>query len=278
MYKSSKNEEQLDMFSSISGMLKGTSQKKFNDPKAWHNMFRTHVLEKIDEKVFIPLFDDTKGAPNSPLKVLMGMMVLKEAFGWSDSDLFEHCRFNLLARSSLGLHNITDSLPVESTYYLFRKRIHDYYIDTGEDLIELVFHQVTGSQVIEFKVRGGSIRMDSKLIGSNIAFSTRYEIVHNTLILFYKEMLKSKPIKASKKVLSLLQEMSRTSSNEIVYKSVGDELKVRMEELGVLCYKLLKAYKEKDNKYYGTLKRVFEEQFNRRDGGMVLAKPSEEIK
>ncbi len=278
MYKSSKNEEQLDMFSSISGMLKGTSQKKFNDPKAWHNMFRTHVLEKIDEKVFIPLFDDTKGAPNSPLKVLMGMMVLKEAFGWSDSDLFEHCRFNLLARSSLGLHNITDSLPVESTYYLFRKRIHDYYIDTGEDLIELVFHQVTGSQVIEFKVRGGSIRMDSKLIGSNIAFSTRYEIVHNTLILFYKEMLKSKPIKASKKVLSLLQEISRTSSNEIVYKSVGDELKVRMEELGVLCYKLLKAYKEKDNKYYGTLKRVFEEQFNRRDGGMVLAKPSEEIK
>lgn len=277
MYRSSKKEEQLDMFSSISAMLKGTSQKKFNDPKAWHNMFREKVLENIDEKIFMPLFDDTTGAPNAPVKVLIGMMILKEAFGWSDSDLFEHCRFNLLVRSSLGLHNITDSLPVESTYYLLRKRIHDYYKETGKDLIEKVFNQVTGSQVIEFKVRGGSIRMDSKLIGSNIAFSTRYEIVHDILVLFYKEMLKSKPLKVSKKIVASLQELSQTNSNTVVYKSVGDELKVRLEELGVLCYKLLKAYKEKDNKHYNTLKRVFEEQFNRRDGGLILVKPSKEI-
>jgi hypothetical protein len=278
MYKSSKNEQQLDMFSSISGMLKGTSQKKFNDPKAWHNMFRAHVLERIDEDIFMPLFDNKTGAPNASVKILIGMMILKEAFGWSDSDLFEHCRFNLLARSALGLNNINDNLPVESTYYLFRKRIHDYYTQEDKDLIEEVFNKVTGSQVIEFKVKGGSIRMDSKLIGSNIAFSTRYEIVHNTLMLFYKEMLKSKPIKASKKVLSRLKEISRTNSNEIVYKSVGDELKVRMEDLGVLCYKLLKAYKEKDNKHYDTLKRVFEEQFNSKDGGLILVKSSEEIK
>jgi hypothetical protein len=278
MYRSSKTEKQLDMFSSISGMLNGTSQKKFNDPKAWHNMFRIHVLERIDEEIFLPLFNDTKGAPNASVKVLIGMMILKEAFGWSDSDLFEHCRFNLLARSSLGLHNITDSLPVESTYYLFRKRIHNYYKETREDLIDKVFHQVTGSQVIEFKVRGGSIRMDSKLIGSNISFSTRYEIVHDILVLFYKEMIKSEPIKVSKKIVAQLKEVFQTNSNKVVYQSVGDELQVRLEHLGVLCYKLLKAYKEKDNKHYNTLKRVFEEQFNRRDGGLILVKPSEEIK
>jgi hypothetical protein len=63
------------------------------------------------------------------------MMILKESFVWSDSQLFEHCRFNLLVRSSLGLFNMNDPLPVESTYYLLRKRIYDHQKQCGEDLL-----------------------------------------------------------------------------------------------------------------------------------------------
>ena len=277
MFRSSEEDKQLDIFTSIPGMLKGTSQKKFNDPKAWHNIFRSYVLENIDEQLFTPLFNNTAGAPNASVKVLMGMMILKEAFGWSDSDLFEQCRFNLLVRSSLGLHNINDSLPVESTYYLLRKRIHDYYKQKNIDLIEEVFQQVTGSQVMEFKVRGGSIRMDSKLIGSNIAFSTRYEIVHETLVLFYKEILRTGVKKVSKKIIVQLKTLSEQNSNKIVYESVGEQIHERLEELGFLCYKLLKAYKEKDNKHYITLERVFEDNYTHRDGG-ILVKPSKEVK
>lgn len=277
MFRSSKKEKQLDMFSSVSNMLKGTTQEQFNNPEAWHNMFRVHVLERIDEELFIPLFDDKTGAPNASVKVLVGMMILKEGFGWSDSELFEHCRFNLLVRSALGMFNINDIIPVESTYYLFRKRIHEYHKETGVDLIEEVFHQVTGSQAMEFRVSGRSVRMDSKLIGSNIAFSNRYEVVHDTLVLFYREMIKLAPIKVSKKIVTQLKELSEIKSNKVVYKSVGDEVQRRLQELGILCYKLLKAYKEKDNKYYSTLKRVFEDQFNHRDGGIII-KPPKEIK
>lgn len=266
------------MFSSVTNMLKGTSQKRFDNPKSWHNMFRVHVLEVIDEELFTPLFDDNTGAPNAPVKILMGMMILKEAFGWSDSDLFEQCRYNLLVRSALGLHNITDSLPVESTYYLFRKRIYDYHTERGIDLIETVFQQVTGSQVMQFKVTGGSIRMDSKLIGSNIAFASQYEIVHDALVLFYKEMVKNQVIKVSKKILTQLKALSEESSNNVVYKSEKDVIQDRLGQLGILCYKLLKAYKEKDNKHYYLLKRVFEENYNRKDGGVILIKSAKETK
>jgi len=67
------------------------------------------------------------------------MMILKEGEGYSDQKLFENCHFNLLTRKVLGLTNIDDPVPAESTYYLLRKRIADYYKETGTDLFEKIF-------------------------------------------------------------------------------------------------------------------------------------------
>lgn len=172
MFRSSKNESQLNMFSSVSGMLRGKSSEQFNDPQAWHNMVRSQVVDRIDEIIFTDLFNQKIGAPNASVKLLVGMMILKEAFGWRDSELYENCRFNLLARSALGLFNMHDSVPVESTYYLLRKRIHDYHKEKQVDLLEQIFKHITKSQALEFGVNGKSVRMDSKLIGSNIIFSS----------------------------------------------------------------------------------------------------------
>lgn len=278
MFRSSKNETQLNMFSSVSGMLRGKSSEQFNDPHAWHNMFRTQVVERIDENIFTDLFNQNIGAPNASVKLLVGMMILKEAFGWSDSELYENCRFNLLVRSALGLFNIHDNVPVESTYYLLRKRIHDYHKETQVDLLEQVFKHITNRQALEFGVNGKSIRMDSKLIGSNIIFGSRYELVHNTLVSFYKEMIKVKPVKLAGHDLKALQLLAEKSGNKIVYVSGREEVKERLQGLGILCYKVLSVYEEKDNKYYATLKRVFDENFRLEDNGQPLLKPRDEIR
>jgi hypothetical protein len=206
------------------------------------------------------------------------MMILKEAFGWSDNELYENCRFNLLARSALGLFNIHDSIPVESTYYLFRKRIHDHHKEKQVDLMEQVFKHITNRQALEFGVNGKSIRMDSKLIGSNIIFSSRYELVHNTLVSFYKEMIKVQPVKLAGHDLKALQLLAETSGNKIVYVSGREEVKKRLQGLGILCYKVLSVYQEKDNKYYATLKRVFDENFRLEDNGQPILKPRDEIR
>lgn len=278
MFRSSKKENQLDMFTSISGMLQGTTYEQYNNPKAWHNMFRVHMVSRIDENLFKSLFSEKMGAPNASIRVLIGMMTLKEAFGWSDNELFEHCRFNLLVRSALGLFHINDSIPAESTYYLFRKRIHEYNKENQVDLIEKVFQQITSSQALAFDVSGRSVRMDSKLIGSNIAFCTRYEIVHDTLVLFYTEMIKTTPIKLPGEDLAQLKELSETTGNKVVYHSTREEVQKRLLNLGVLCYKVLSVYEEKDNKYYPLLKRVFDEHFRLGDNGQTELRPKEEIK
>jgi hypothetical protein len=62
--------------------------------KGWHNLFREQVTSKIDEDVRKPLFSSERGAPNAPIRILLGMMILKEGQGISDEMLFEQARFN----------------------------------------------------------------------------------------------------------------------------------------------------------------------------------------
>jgi hypothetical protein len=85
----------------------------------------------------------------------------------------------------LGLLSKDDQVPAESTYYLFRKRIVDHEKETGENLLEKAFSQLTGSQAADYKVSGKRLRMDSKLLGSNIAWCSRYELVHDALAVFF---------------------------------------------------------------------------------------------
>ncbi len=163
-------------------------QKKYDDPAAWHNRFYANVTSQIDETIFAPpLFKQgNMGAPNASIRVIIGMSIIKEGFGCSDEDLFDKCQFDLLVRKALGLVSLSDVAPSIDTYYLLRRRICEYENRYGVNLMEKSFEQLTGDQLSTFKISGKSVRMDSKLIGSNIAWYSRFEIIHNTFRGFIK--------------------------------------------------------------------------------------------
>ena len=81
MFRSSPKSKQLDLFTNSSSMLKGKALKAYNDADRWHNQFRLQVTNRIDEDIFRPLFHENFGAPNASIRVLIGMMILKEARG-----------------------------------------------------------------------------------------------------------------------------------------------------------------------------------------------------
>ena len=80
------------------------------------------------------------------------MLILKEGFGWSDEELYEAAHFNLLVRRSLGLMNLTDEVPVESTYYRFKQRLYAHQVESGSDLLKEVFQELTHDLRIPTKV------------------------------------------------------------------------------------------------------------------------------
>jgi hypothetical protein len=274
MFKKTK-EPQLDVFSSPSGLFSGKSQRMYDDKAAWHNQFRQHVTLRIDESIFKPLYCSDNGTPNASVRVLISMMILKEAEGLSDQKLFENCRFNMLTRSAIGLLNANAPIPTDSTYYLFRKRIMDYANAGNANLLEVAFAQVTKGQCMDFEVSGKRIRMDSKLLGSNIAWLSRYELIHETLRLFYNEAKQFGGIdRATTESLDNLLELE---GYKVVYTCSGDEVKMRLQKLGELIYHILPLFSNSGAAHYQTLKRVFNEQFSVDESKIVIAKKNEEI-
>ena len=277
MFKKSSKSSQLNIFTSPTSLFSGNSLKMYDNENAWHNQFRQQVTMRIDEGIFRPLYCKDNASPNAPIRVLVSMMVLKEAEGLSDQKTFENCRFNMLTRSALGLFNVTDSLPTESTYSLFRKNIMEYAKKNGENLFETAFAQITKNQCSEFEVSGKRIRirMDSKLMESNIAWLSRYELIHETLRIFYKEVEKNKEI--DEETDSKLSELLKLEGNKIVYTSSNEEIQNRLLELGTLIYKILPLFSSLNSSRYQMLKRVFNEQYSADENNLVVARKKEEI-
>jgi len=277
MFRKTDTSPQLSLYSSVSQHLSGSAFRQFTSETGWHNAFYKQVVGRIDENLFSKLFSSDQGSPNASIRILIGMMILKEGEGYSDQKLFENCNFNLLTRKALGLVNIDDSLPAESTYYLLRKRITDYHKETGIDLFESCFKKITEEQIIEIEVSGQSIRMDSKLIGSNIAFYSRYELIHSTLMLFYKHVYKKQIKFLSEQDRIVLDEFIKEKSAVIVYRSTKTQITERLMLLGKLIYTILNTVKENNSIHYQTLKRVFEEQYKVLDDNKIELIPSKEI-
>jgi len=277
MFEPTNQHQQLSVLSSNNTLLSGRSLTIFEDENEWHNLFRTQISARIDEELFRPLFFDGFGAPNASIRVLVSMFILKAAHGLSDSQLFSHCRFDILYRCAIGLHNLEDPLPTESTYYLLRKRMTEWKNAGHEDLMEQVFTQLTRSQIMEFNVDGKKIRMDSKLIGSDIAWCNRYELIHDTLRLAYRKV-KGRVIKLfSEPELSILDEISGESGNKVSYRSNRSEIETSLTQLGSIIYKIISYIKEDTTQSIKTLRQVFEQQYEV-VGDTVIPLPKEQIK
>ena len=276
MFKKTPVNPQYDMFSTPSTQMGKREAKKYDDPAAWHNRFYANVTSQIDETIFAPLFKQgNMGAPNASIRVIIGMSIIKEGFGCSDEDLFDKCQFDLLVRKALGLVSLSDVTPSIDTYYLLRRRICEYENQYGVNLMEKSFEQLTSDQLSTFKISGKSVRMDSKLIGSNIAWYSRFEIIHNTFRGFIKSlgdrgMLLLNP-RLRKQVLLFLEE----DAPKMVYRLNSETLGEKISSLGELIYQVLKRLAETTTGY-DLLHRVFHEQYEVVKGQAIL-RPKEDI-
>jgi len=277
MFKKSNTVKQLNIQTSVTQHLEGSAYKQYSGTNEWQNIFFNQITSKIDENIFSCLFTDKMGAPNASIRELIAMMILKEGHGWSDLELFENCKFNLLVRKALGVLDINHSTPSESTYYLFRKHIVEYKNKNKIDLFSEIFNTITKSQIDEFQVSGKSIRFDSKLIGSNIAFYSRFEIIHQTLMLYLKGKEAFILNLLTNEEQKQLQELIVEDSSKTIYRSTKDQIKKRLSDIGILIYKILNASINKKDYSFLILNRVFSEQYNIQEDNQIEIKPKEEI-
>jgi hypothetical protein len=215
------------------------------------------------------------GAPNASIRVIIAMSGIGEGFGCSDEELFEKCRFDLPVRKALGLFSLSDPVPSIDTRYLPGRRICEYENRHGVNLMEKSFEQLTGDQLSRFKISGKSVRMDSKLIGSNIAGYSRFEIIHNTFRQFIKGPGESGLLLLNPKLRNRVVLFLEEDAGEMIYRLNSETIGEKICSLGRLIYRVLKRLSE-TTPGYDLLHRVFHEQYEVVKGQAIL-RPKEDI-
>ena len=287
MFKKSPKSTQAELFSGLSQQVGSKKSNYLDNTAGWHNIYFSEITSRIDESIFAVLYPSHTGRSNAPIRQLLGMMILKEGQNWSDEQLFENSCYNLIVMRALGLQNLTDEPPVASTYYDFKSKLRVYYKETGIDLLEQAFNKLTQDQVVRYEVSGRRIRMDSKLIASNIAKCTRLQLVITTVQQFYKELKINAQLDwLDKEQDKLLKKLCSKAADGHTYPLKNAEKKEMLESLGRLIQKLLSSCPDKTLSSYQTLSRLFSEHYELKktqekgDGGTlppVLLRPAKEL-
>lgn len=250
------------MFTDVSMLVSGRKRRILESETLWHNVFYKEIVNQVDEDIFSILYADKRGRPNASIRVLLGMMILKEGNGWSDEQLFEECRFNLKMMRALGIHNINEDVPAESTYYEFRKAVLEHKEESGEDLIDTSFNKITSKQAIHHGISGKKIRLDSKLINSNIARSSRLDLIVEAVRKYISVItIEDLREEIGQSNYEILNHLKGQSTSNFTYSLTPDDKKSMLIKMGGLIHNLLKKFEGDGSKNYQVLRQVYEQQY-----------------
>lgn len=210
-----------------------------------------------------------------PVNVLVSLEILKSGNGWSDEELYEQASYNLQVRHALGLHDLCEEIFTLRTIYNFRKRVREYAEETGINLMQKVFEQLTDAQLEAIALETGWQRMDSTQVLSNLAKMSRLELMISVLQWVYERLDASDQERWGKRWEPYLEKRP----HQVCYKVPTDEVEAHLvtigQELAQLEAEL--AQKAADSEVLDLIQRVLEEQYERETDGTVGLLPADQV-
>ena len=140
----------------------------------WAEEFRNRALRLMDERLFADFFCRDNGAPNKPVQIVLGTLLLKEMFNLTDMQALEQLEFNLLWQHALRLRP-EEAHICQKTLHNFRARL------MRSDGARLAFTSVTDKVIKALGINTARQRLDSTRITSNIALLSRLGLFCETI-------------------------------------------------------------------------------------------------
>jgi hypothetical protein len=110
---------QSDLFETVN-LLPAGSRARLE--KTWAQVYREQALPLVKEEPFAPMFDADNGRPNSPVQVVVSVLILKEMFDLTDDETLQQLEFNLQWHHALRLTPEATHL-CQKTLHNFRRRL-----------------------------------------------------------------------------------------------------------------------------------------------------------
>jgi hypothetical protein len=272
MYKENTKHLQIAWISNVND-LPEKQRKRLEE--SWAGVFYREFFSRIDESVFAVLFSKIPSRPNVPVNVLLGLDTLKAGFGWSDEEMHDAFLFDVQVRYALGYRQLGDGEFDERTIYNFRRRVVKHLLETGENLIEKAFEQVTDQQVNAYQLKTGKLRMDSTQIASNICNTTRLRLLVEVLQRTHRMLVEAD----QKRYADEFGPYLKGNAGKYVYRVKAGEGKEHLQRIGELMRRLVDelAVTYGNEHTYRILKRVFGEHFVVTEAANLRPKQGKEL-
>ena len=252
-----KANNQTDLFS-FENQLLDNEQKKLLE-KTQEKSFYNLIFRNIKETDYKVLFSDSASRPNAAVNILISALILKERKSWSYDELMESILFDMRTKVALGLSSIDYKPFSRATIFNFQNRLSDYEQETGINLLEKTFDNLTSNQLKKLKIKTDIQRSDSALISSNIRRYSRIQLLIEVLLRLSRIFDNQ-----DKDILSAdIKPYSTEGSEKYVYKLKSSDLTHELGKLGKLyntVYKYVNI-KYSDTDEFRIFERAFKEHF-----------------
>lgn len=227
--------------------------------ESWAEVFYQEFFCRLDEEPFAVLYADVPSRPNVPVNVLVALEFLKAANGWTDEEMYNEICYNVMVRYALGYRHLGEGYFDLRTLYYFRERLARHMQETGENLLEEAFEQVTDEQLQAFAIRTGKQRMDSTLLASNIRQMGRLQLLVTVLQRVWRMLTE----KDQQRYSDLFSAYLQGHAGQYVYRLKKEDFPVHLERIGEVMRRLLAELEMDygDQPTYHVLARVFAEHF-----------------
>jgi len=271
MFKKYDDHLQKPLFSQLDVL----SEKRRRQLKSsWAGVFYQEFFCRLDEKLFEALYSKKYSRPNVPVNVLVAFETLKASFGYSDLQMFEAFSFDMQVRYAMGYHNLGEGDFELRTVYNFRQRLSQHMQETGVNLIEKCFEQITDEQMETYQIKSGRQRMDSTQISSNIRWMSRLQLLVEVLQRAHR-MLEAED---QERFAETLEPYLQGHAGQYVYHLKGKDTKDHLQHIGETIKRLLDRLHGKygQEAAYTVLERVFREHFRVAENRVQIT-PNQEL-
>ena len=126
------NSQQFSLMDSTFNLTE--RERKFLE-KSWAKTFADKVFPAIDENIFSVLYSEKASRPNTPVNVIVGALILKEALNVTDDEIVEARAFDIRYQYALHTTSFEEQPISDRTLTRFRTRVLSYETEHDVDLI-----------------------------------------------------------------------------------------------------------------------------------------------
>lgn len=172
-----------------------TERERKELEKSWAKIFADEISSAIDEERFAVIYSEKASRPNAPINVIIGALIIKELFDYSDDEIVENLMLDLHLQYALHTTSFVEQPISDKTLSRFRKRCYDYETLHGVDLYHDCVKNFSSKIAKIMKLNGRIRRMDSVMIESNIRFLSRMELIYTCMSKLVIYLTKNAPDK-----------------------------------------------------------------------------------